>query len=31
MAAARGENLANLGLERLDEMWEEAKKVEAKP
>jgi MazG family protein len=31
MAAARGENLANLGLERLDEMWEEAKKVEVKP
>src|SRR5918999_466006 len=31
MAAARGEKLADLGLERLDEMWEEAKKVEAKP
>jgi MazG family protein len=31
MAAARGEKLADLGLERLDEMWEEAKKVEARP
>jgi MazG family protein len=31
MATARGENLAELGLERLDEMWEAAKKVEAKP
>jgi MazG family protein len=31
MAVARGEKLADLGLERLDEMWEEAKKVETKP
>ena len=28
MAVARGERLADLGLERLDEMWEEAKRGE---
>jgi MazG family protein len=28
MAVTRGENLADLGLEHLDEMWEEAKRVE---
>jgi MazG family protein len=28
MARARGQNLAELGLERLDEMWDEAKRIE---
>jgi MazG family protein len=30
MAGARGENLAELGLERLDELWEESKRVEGR-